>query len=244
MTTLIVHPDVSVQREKAIKSAEKLLDLNLKKDLSCPDLKILDGKNHSSIGIDDVREFKRTLQFQPYECKHQVGLILQAEALTVEAQNALLKILEEPGDSTIFILTVSNEKSLLPTILSRCRKAYIKESLKGKPEHIFEDLDEDFLKKIEIAYFLQIPIEERFLIIEELVKNDKEHLGLIGWFLEQLLEKYRTNLLKNLRSQSNEIEDLIAPIEKINQTIQFISYNVNKRLALENLILQLEESIM
>jgi hypothetical protein len=74
-----------------------------------------------SIGIAEIRKtipaVNRTPQYSPFT----VVVIRNAETLTIEAQNALLKTLEEPPVHTRIIIEVSNPDKLLPTILSRCQ---------------------------------------------------------------------------------------------------------------------------
>jgi hypothetical protein len=71
------------------------------------------------IGIDAVRAFGRQLILTPYQSPVIAGIILQAERLTVEAQNALLKVLEEPPPHVIFFVETPSSDLLLPTIVSR-----------------------------------------------------------------------------------------------------------------------------
>jgi DNA polymerase-3 subunit delta' len=75
----------------------------------------------NSIKIEQVRNLQRKAQFKPYEAKLKVYLIDQAEHMTNEAANCLLKILEDPPIDTIFLLTAVNLYNLLPTIISRCQ---------------------------------------------------------------------------------------------------------------------------
>ncbi len=72
------------------------------------------------IKIAPVRELCRRLRVKPHEANDRVILIRDAHAMNKEAANALLKVLEEPPERTIFILTASGNTDLLPTIVSRC----------------------------------------------------------------------------------------------------------------------------
>jgi len=73
------------------------------------------------IGIASVRDVIRAAQFAPVQSLCKVCLIANAEGLTIEAANALLKILEEPPRSLQFILLAEHPSDLLPTIVSRSR---------------------------------------------------------------------------------------------------------------------------
>lgn len=73
------------------------------------------------IRIDQIRALCHTLAMKPYEARLRVVIISEAQAMNPEAGNALLKVLEEPPDRTILILTATQTSDLLPTIVSRCQ---------------------------------------------------------------------------------------------------------------------------
>jgi len=73
------------------------------------------------IGIAQVREVIRDGQFAPTQASHKICLLPTAEALTPEAANALLKVLEEPPRGLVFLLLAEHSSDILPTILSRSR---------------------------------------------------------------------------------------------------------------------------
>jgi DNA polymerase-3 subunit delta' len=74
-----------------------------------------------AIRIAQVRELADTLTLKPYEAQTRVVIIKDAHSLNPHAGNALLKLLEEPPDRTIFILTAPQTADIMPTILSRCQ---------------------------------------------------------------------------------------------------------------------------
>ncbi len=87
-----------------------------------PDLiELAPRKGKERIGIEQVREVIRAGQFAPVEGMRKVCLIPQGEALTPEAENALLKVLEEPSRELSFVIIVGEAQDLLPTIRSRSR---------------------------------------------------------------------------------------------------------------------------
>ena len=90
-----------------------------------PNLKVIDNKSEEgtskNISIESIRSIKKFVELS----SHSIGgkkviLINNAESLTINAANALLKILEEPPENSFLILTAQNISSLLPTIISRC----------------------------------------------------------------------------------------------------------------------------
>lgn len=87
-----------------------------------PDVKIIEPKaGVDSIKISQVREMISELAIKPYSGDWRINIIDGAEKMTPEAQNSLLKSLEEPLSYNIFILVTSHPQSILPTIRSRCQ---------------------------------------------------------------------------------------------------------------------------
>ncbi|WP_026477250.1 DNA polymerase III subunit delta' [Alkaliphilus transvaalensis] len=96
----------------------------------CQCCRRIDQGNHSevflieeegTIKIEKVRELQKEIQMKPYEGKKKVFIINHSENMTIQAQNALLKTLEEPPPYATLILLTHNSNSLLPTIISRCQ---------------------------------------------------------------------------------------------------------------------------
>jgi len=78
-------------------------------------------KPRANIPVDDIREMIRRTSVHALEGNDHVVIIRHAEDMGHEAQNALLKTLEEPPEGTFFLLTCIRTNELLPTIISRCR---------------------------------------------------------------------------------------------------------------------------
>lgn len=76
------------------------------------------------VGIESAREMKRFLYQKPIACQYRVAVIRDAESMTPQAQNAILKVVEEPPESGLIIFIARNEDSFLPTIASRLQKIY------------------------------------------------------------------------------------------------------------------------
>ena len=77
-------------------------------------------KDGGMIKVDQIRDLQRSLILTPYEAKFRIALILNFQRANVNAQNALLKTLEEAPRKVILLLTADSAESLLPTISSRC----------------------------------------------------------------------------------------------------------------------------
>ncbi len=86
-----------------------------------PDIHYLEPSG-ALIRIDRIRELCDLLSMKPYEAKIRAAIISRSQAMNPEAANALLKMLEEPPDRTVLILTADQKSDLLPTIVSRCQE--------------------------------------------------------------------------------------------------------------------------
>lgn len=81
----------------------------------------------TSIKIEQIRAIQRRAPYRPYQGGRQVFLVRQAELMTAEAANCLLKTLEEPpGEKIVFILLAERPQALPPTVLSRCQQGFFK----------------------------------------------------------------------------------------------------------------------
>jgi DNA polymerase-3 subunit delta' len=85
-----------------------------------PDVLVIEPGENGSIKIDQVRAAIDRAGYRPFEGKRRVVIVDEAEALVTEAQNALLKTLEEPPASSVFMLLTRMPDLLLPTVRSRC----------------------------------------------------------------------------------------------------------------------------
>lgn len=112
-----------------------------------PDIRCVSSEK--SIGADVMREIVADAYVKPFESERKVYVITDGEAMTEQAQNAFLKMLEEPPEYAVFVILAENSSSLLQTVLSRCGiirfgpapKELVKKMLREK----YPDADIDFL---------------------------------------------------------------------------------------------------
>lgn len=219
------------EREEAVKklySQLKPKQASLTRD---PDLIQLAGEN--SIGIDQVRNLEHNLSLKPHSLPPKIGLVVQAEKLTIEAQNALLKVLEEPIGDSVLILAAPRKENLLPTVISRCQ-------LIALPEKTEIELSQEEIKKLsqELEKLLKSSPGKRIQLVNE-IKTRDEAIA----FCQAQLVLWREILLKNLKQPSHPkapkltLKQITATIRQIEKTIKYLKANVNVRLSLDNLLL-------
>jgi len=137
-----------------------------------PDFNVIENQG-SAIPIAIIRELKKQVFLRPSLSSRKVVIFEEASFLTIEAQNALLKTLEEPPSYAVFIL-VSQKENLLPTILSRSTKIY------------FQPISFSEMKKVLTPKLG----EERAAMIAHFSQG---RFGLID-FADQLIENWQKSL--------------------------------------------------
>ena len=120
-------------------------------------------RHYDSFKIDDARAIK---SLQAEKTEKAAAFILSFTLINREAQNALLKVLEEPTANTYFILIFPNAKKLLPTLQSRL--ALIRVNTKDSPD--------ERERKIILDSFIAMTLQERFEVIKELTDKKSENL--------------------------------------------------------------------
>lgn len=86
-----------------------------------PDIIFVSHEKPNVIGVDDIRgQINGDVVIKPYQGPKKIYIMNEGEKMTVQAQNALLKTLEEPPEYAVILILTTNVDSLLPTILSRC----------------------------------------------------------------------------------------------------------------------------
>lgn len=116
----LTHPDFRLIYPTSSKEQEK--DFSKKLQLKAKDPYLPLAKNTlAKILINNTRELKKFVSLKIYNAKYRIILISEADRMTEQAANSILKLLEEPPEKTVLILTTSKLNQLLPTIVSRCQ---------------------------------------------------------------------------------------------------------------------------
>lgn len=199
----------SKNKESGRKEAEKIF-----KDLEIHKFDITILEYEKAVGIQNVREIQQKIYLKPLKSEVRIILIDATTGITIEAQNALLKTLEEAPDATLIIVQVLNAEEILPTILSRCKVI----ELSSKKENV------DTSRALKILNS-EDGIGNRLKLAQDLSKDKNEALD----FLESLIIDLRKDLVLNYKA--------VKSVQKFHTVIK--TTNVNLRLALENLFLSL-----
>jgi len=216
------------------------------------------------ISIEKVREIINFLSFKPKISGLKIVIIDDSEKMTKEAQNALLKILEEPNLDNLIILVSSYPEKLLPTILSRL--LVIKFSLAKKKEiidYLVKEFSLSLDKAEEIAQMSQGKIAEAIKLLEkdyfqekmkakEILKkiikgNEIEKILIIEEDLkEEKINFFLKEWLSILRKDYQELINLLKEEKRnyllknlLNAYLVINSQNVNQKLLLENIFLKI-----
>lgn len=169
------------------------------------------NEDNSSISIESVRDITQNLSFGSYQGKTRHVLMLSLEKASLQAQNALLKLLEEPPANTQIWLTTVSATNLLPTIISRCQEIVMFDTEESAEEPI---LILDTIEKLshrEISEFA-----EKYSDREEAAK-------LVTSLIKQVHKKVASNISKN-----------VLVLQTLLRTKKYIAANVNVRLAVED----------
>ncbi|MDD6811175.1 MAG: DNA polymerase III subunit [Lachnospiraceae bacterium] len=86
-----------------------------------PDIIFVSHEKPNTIGVEDIRgQINNDIVIKPYSSPRKIYIMNEGEKMTIQAQNALLKTLEEPPEYAVILILTTNVEALLPTILSRC----------------------------------------------------------------------------------------------------------------------------
>lgn len=225
-SVLVYGTNKNLRKDKAIEMVNKVLKSKFEYSdfVKKPDVMFLKPEDEKkSIGIAQAREAITFLSQKPFELKNKFLIVLEAEKLTVQAQNTLLKTLEEPPSYANIILTSKLQNSLLDTVVSRCRQIFAKGE--NSEENDFEPL-----KNI-----IKMGLGERLDYAQELAKEEREEAVDI---LENWISEERRRMIKqpNNNDYSRNIKKIIQIRDDLENT------NVNPRLSLETLLLSLSEN--
>jgi len=168
------------------------------------------------IKINHIRELIHWINIKPHSSPWKLAVLERIENLTLEASNALLKVLEEPPGKSILILQSFKKEKILSTIISRCQ--LIRNNYEEK-----ESCPAIYLPPAKIA---ALTIKERFDYAAQLVSEEN---------LPRVINLWEEDFRKNLLQE----KDVRPILKEIYKTRSLLSTNTSLKLLLENLLLKM-----
>lgn len=195
--------------------SKKILDSS---NLNHPDyFELTTLEDKSTIGINEVKNFTTKAYIKPFIAKNKVFVIKNAELMTIEAQNSMLKLIEEPPLDTYIFFQADNFSKLLLTIRSRCSIVFIDN------ENIYLNSKLPNLESI-----LKMKYEERYQIIKD-ISDDK--------LIQN--KSYISELIDKFIFESQNLNSFVKIVSLCIESKKYISNNVTPKNVLELLFLKL-----
>ena len=216
-----------------------------------PDFKIIEPDGNS-IKIEQIREFQNKVAEKPIISEKKVYIINDSEKMTKEAQNCLLKTLEEPPEYVTIILIGANESAFLSTIKSRCMIIHFN---KIRNEQICKYLEENYQIKINSKIMLDAfqgsigkalelkEKQEQYQNIEEIIYSleTKDKIDILN--KAEIIYKSKDEIIDmldymnivfiNLAEKSNKYADCIKIVE---ETKKRLKSNANYDMSIDNML--------
>ena len=177
-----------------------------------PDIIYVSHEKPNTISVDDIRaQVNNDVAIKPYSSKYKVYIINEAEKMTPQAQNAILKTLEEPPAYAVIMLLVSNVNTLLPTILSRCvvlNMKPVRDELVKK--YLMEELQiPDYKADVCVAFARGNVGKSKLLASSEEFENVKaEALSLLKYIKDMEIQEI-VSAIKKISEYKLEINDYL-----------------------------------
>lgn len=215
---LFTGSDREKKKELAVEFARMILNVPEKdRDRFNPDLIVID---QSKMKIEEMRALISELSLKPFNYQKKVAIIQGFENVTDEAASSILKTLEEPNASSVIILLSRNQKSLMPTIVSRCQSIYF-----HSPSQQLANVNTESFKEV-----FKLSLAQRILSIKEYAEKESDELQSL---FEDWISVEREELLRGQVQKYSNLQVLLDSLLGLKQ-------NLNKKLILERLFLSLK----
>lgn len=185
-----------------------------------PDLLYFDSSQ--KLGIEQARKVKQFLSLKPFSAKGKAVVLEDASKLTAEAQNSLLKTLEELSSECLFILGAKSDVNFLPTILSRCQIIKLDQPAPNQGG--------SGPATPEVERLIQMGIADRFEYIEKLKDRQQFLLDLTAFFRDKMVKE-------------PENREIFEFVKNLMLAQEWAAQNVNIRAILEYLMLVMPDQI-
>lgn len=182
-------------------------------------------ETEKTVGIGDIRNLQKKLFLKPLESETKAVILEAFFGMTIDSQNAFLKVLEEPPANTIIIILVSSLDFILPTILSRCSLINLQENKKLPMEELENNL--------QIIFDLKSRNTAKSLLIAQ--NNSKDRETALQFLENLIISVHETLENKNIELTTKDAQKILKSLQKTYTIIK--TTNVASRFALENLFL-------
>lgn len=212
---ILVGPSGSGKTTTAYYLAGLLLQIEPDKLTQSPRFQhVAKAEDKKAIGIESVRQIIASMALKPSgrEAIKRVIYIEDAHLMNKEAQNAFLKMLEEPPEATVFILGAISRGSLLPTIVSRTAIIQVKPINLEEAQAHFSEVSKD---DVQAAWFLS---EGQVGTLSTLLSSDEHPLKLSAQHAKEILSKNTYERLVDLQAlggSRQELEDFLEGLARV-----------------------------
>ena len=191
-----------------------------------PDFSIIESEDNKSIKIEQIRYIQKKVQEKPIISNRKIYIINNADLMTTEAQNCLLKTLEEPPEFVTIILIGQNEDAFLETIKSRCmilRFKGIEEGIIQKymnENYNLKNIDSSMLKTFEGSIGKAIKLKDKMDMYQDVYKI------IYSFEKKDIIDIY--NMSENIYKSKEEIYEILEYINVILIELAKKSYKYTK----------------
>ncbi len=199
------------------------IDQKLKNLEVSPFDRVVLTSEEGNIGVSDVRTFTRQLTLTPSHGKLLAGIITDAHRLTTEAQNALLKTIEEPSPKSIIFLETASPDLVLPTISSRCQIIL----LEGGEQYAKDDLSQCFNI---VEQMKKVSVGERIKMIDK-IASDREAAK--TWVELSIAATHQS-----LHEHPQSMRESARMLRRLLAAQKQLAANVTPKLVLDNVFLE------
>ena len=222
-----------------------------------PDFMIIDSEDNKNIKIGQIRFLQEQIAEKPIVSSRKVYIINNSDLMTVEAQNCLLKTLEEPPEYATIILILSNENKLLNTIKSRCTKIVFQNISNGELTEFANKNNISITNTIlnicngSINKLISLKDDsETYSALDNILNNfSKKNIADI-WNDSEIMYKSKDNIVNILdyfniyffsKLKTNNDIKYIKSIKIVEDTKKRLSSNANYDMCIDNLLLKIWE---
>ncbi len=178
------------------------------------------GSKRPVFKVDQIRDVSADAYIMPTEAQRKVYLLRQADTMNPAAQNALLKLLEEPPRSASFILAVERAESLLPTVRSRCEIIRCNTDAGALPEESQQEAE---------AYLKLLARGDAVGLLRWCREHERDETESIRLLLTAVLRRLTAHLAGERPIPGLSGADALLEVERVERCLEYLRSNVSAR---------------